>query len=94
MENDIIQQSDLKWMVETVNERQLAEENRLLRAANASANILIGGFHQDYDIVLHQSLQMLAESVQSSCACIWRNQERKMTGWVFSCGKHLLISGK
>lgn len=68
---------DLKRMAETSNERQWAEENRLLRAANASANVIIGGFHQDYSIVLHQSLQMLAESVQAGSACIWRNQEQE-----------------
>ena len=57
----------------SANHPSLADENRLLRAANAAAAMIIGGFHQDYETVLHQSLQMLGESLQARCACLWRN---------------------
>jgi len=55
----------------------LAEENRLLRAANSAAAVVIGGFHQDYDTVLIRSLQMLGESVQANYVGLWRNTERE-----------------
>ncbi|MCL2487654.1 MAG: ATP-binding protein [Oscillospiraceae bacterium] len=55
----------------------LAEENRLLRAVNAAAAMVIGGFHQDYETVLHQAVQMLGESLQACYAGIWRNAERE-----------------
>ena len=54
----------------------LAEENRLLRAANATAAMVIGGFHQDYGTVLVQALQMLGESIGANYVGIWRNVER------------------
>jgi signal transduction histidine kinase/ActR/RegA family two-component response regulator len=54
----------------------LAEENRLLRATSAASAMVIGGFHQDYDTVLVQSLQMLGESVQANYVGLWRNTEQ------------------
>ena len=55
----------------------LREENRLLRAANSAAAVVIGGFHQSYDTVLLQSLQMLGESVQADYVGLWRNMDRE-----------------
>jgi PAS domain S-box-containing protein len=52
----------------------LSEQNRMLRAANAAAAMIIGGFHEDYEMVLRQALQLLAESVQADRAYIWRNK--------------------
>ncbi|ULQ58519.1 response regulator [Brucepastera parasyntrophica] len=51
----------------------LAEQNRMLRAANAASATIIGGFHQDYETVVRQSLQILAESIQTQRAYIFRN---------------------
>jgi len=67
---------ELKRMVSCGNEKDLAEENRLLRAAHAAAAVVISGFHQDYDTVLIRSLQMIGESVQADYVGIWRNTER------------------
>ncbi|MCL2879103.1 MAG: ATP-binding protein [Treponema sp.] len=58
------------------DDKLLAEENRLLRAANAAAAVVIGGFQQDYAMVLIQSLQMLGECVGGNYVGIWRNVER------------------
>lgn len=54
---------------------ELASQNRMWRAANAAATMIIGGFHQDYETVLRQSLQILAESIEADRAYIWRNTE-------------------
>ena len=81
--------SKLKWaeekarLMEQENRRlakgatqgELAEQNRMLRAANSAAAMIIGGFHQDYEVVLEQSLQILGESIQADRAYIWRNKE-------------------
>ncbi|MDR0817544.1 MAG: response regulator [Clostridiales Family XIII bacterium] len=56
------------------DEGELAEQNRMLRAANAAAAMIIGGFHEDYETVLRQALQLLAESIEADRAYIWRNQ--------------------
>jgi len=56
--------------------QSLAEENRLLRAAISAAAMVIGGFHQDYDTVLIQAIQMLSESVDANYIGLWRNSER------------------
>lgn len=86
-----LDQSQLKWaeekaynrelgvkrLAQSIENESLAEENRLLRAANEAGSMLIGGFHQDYHTLLQQSLKMLGESVQADYASIWRNQERE-----------------
>jgi len=53
----------------------LAEENRLLRAANAASEIIIGGFHEDYELLLQRSLGRLAESIVADSAFMWRNSD-------------------
>ena len=55
------------------DDSRLSEENRLLRAAHAAAAVVIGGFHQSYDTVLLQSLQMLGESIEADYVGLWRN---------------------
>ena len=89
----VLDLSRLKWAEEKANtmERELkrlgfgrddsllTEENRLLRAANSAAAMVIGGVHQNYDMVLIQSLQMLGESVHADYAGLWRNTERDGT---------------
>ena len=67
---------EVKRLATSMDNHSLTEENRLLRASNAAAAMIIGGFHQDYETVLHQSLQMLCESIQANCVCIWRNMKR------------------
>ncbi|MDL2214048.1 response regulator [Clostridia bacterium OttesenSCG-928-O13] len=64
-----------KHLAMNMSESELAEENRLLRAANSASAMIIGGIHQDYEEVLRQSLQILGESVQADRAYIWRNRE-------------------
>ena len=66
---------ELKRLASGRDDQMLAEENRLLRAANAAAAVVIGGFHQDYDTVLIQALQRIGESVQAAYVGIWRNAE-------------------
>ena len=82
--------SRLKWAEEKARDMELevkrltlgrdnqllAEENRLLRATNIAAGIVIGGFHQDYELALVQSLQMIGESVGANYVGIWCNTER------------------
>lgn len=80
MDNDIIQKS--AGINREALER-LMEENRLLRAANDAAAIIIGGFHQEYEMVLNQALQTLGESVHADCACIFRNFEQDDQQWFF-----------
>ncbi|MDR0307222.1 MAG: response regulator [Chitinispirillales bacterium] len=69
-------ESEVKRLSVGIDADSLAEENRLLRAANAAAATIIGGFHQSYETVLHQAIAMLGESLQSNYAAIWRNTER------------------
>lgn len=57
-----------------VSKEGLANENRLLRAANSSAAMIIGGFYQDYETVLKQALQILGESLNADRAYMWRNR--------------------
>ncbi|MDR0855581.1 MAG: PAS domain-containing protein, partial [Christensenellaceae bacterium] len=54
-------------------ETDLADQNRLLRAANRAAQMIIGGFHQSYEVTLRQSLQIMGESLGADRAYIWRN---------------------
>ena len=68
---------DLKRLTSGRDNVSLAEENRLLRASIAAAAMVIGGFHQDYDTVLVQALQMLGESVGANYVGFWRNAERE-----------------
>ena len=67
---------EVKRLTSGSGEKWLAEENRLLRAANAAAAVVIGGFHQDYNTALIRSLQMIGESVQADYVGLWRNTER------------------
>ena len=66
---------EVKRLTSGFDDKQLAEENRLLRAANATAAMVIGGFHQDYETVLIQALQMLGESVDANYIGLFRNME-------------------
>lgn len=85
----VLDRSELKWadqktrdierqfksLSEGVSQGALAEQNRLLRAANSAAAMIIGGFYQDYQTVLRQALQILGESVQADRAGIYRNTD-------------------
>lgn len=66
-------EAETRRMAEGLDEGALVEQNRMLRAANTAATVIIGGYHQDYEAVLRQSLQVLGESVQADRAYIWRN---------------------
>ena len=80
--------SRLQWaeekarVMETENRRiakasaygELMEQNRMLRAINASSSMIIGGIHDDYETVLQQALQILGESIRTDRAHIWRNR--------------------
>ena len=67
---------EAKRLSQAQTQSDLAEQNRMLRAANAAAANIIGGFHQDYETVLTHSLQLLAESIQADRVMIWRNVQR------------------
>ncbi|QQO07807.1 response regulator [Breznakiella homolactica] len=64
---------EVKRLSAAAGDADLAEQNRMLRAANAASAMIIGGFHQDYETVVRQSLQILAESIQAQRAYIFRN---------------------
>ncbi|GHV84437.1 hypothetical protein AGMMS50230_00450 [Spirochaetia bacterium] len=70
-------ESEVRRLTQGTDDNTLAEENRLLRAANTAAAIIIGGFHQDYETVLHEAVQLLGESLGANYAGIWRNVERE-----------------
>ena len=74
------------------SDQLLAEENRLLRAGNAAAAMVIGGFDQDYDTVLIQSLQILGESVSANYAGLWRSAE--LNGSMYCSLKYHWASGE
>ncbi|MGI6154128.1 MAG: response regulator [Christensenellaceae bacterium] len=69
-------EAELKRTTSLTSEGALAEQNRLLRAGNSAAGLLIGDFYHDYETVLRISLQTLGESVQADRAFIWRNREK------------------
>ncbi|MDR0852804.1 MAG: response regulator [Clostridiales Family XIII bacterium] len=75
-------ETENRRLAKSQTENSLAEQNRMLRAANSAAAMIIGGFHEEYEMVLRQALQMLAESVQADRAYIWRN--RLVDGRLFS----------
>ena len=68
---------ELKRLALGRDDKYLIEENRLLRATIDSAAMVIGGFHQSYETVLIQAIQMLGESVQADFVGFWRNVERE-----------------
>ena len=51
----------------------LVNQNRMLSATNAAATMIIAGYHQDYETVLRQALQIIAESIEADKAYILRN---------------------
>jgi signal transduction histidine kinase len=57
--------------------KSIIEENRLLRVTIAASAMVIGGFHQNYDTVLLQAIQMIGESVGATFIGFWRNTERE-----------------
>ena len=66
-------EDEVRRLNASLDDHSLAEENRLLRAANAASAMIVGGYHQDYEFVLHQAVQMLGECLQANYAGIWRN---------------------
>ena len=74
---------EVKRLTSGRDDQLLAEENRLLRAANAAAAIVVGGFHQDYEIVLIQSLQIIGESVDADYVGLWRSTKRNESMYCF-----------
>ena len=70
-------EAELKRINSGRDNQSLEEENRLLRASISASAMVIGGFHQDYDTVLIQALQMLGESVDANYVGFWRNTERE-----------------
>ena len=68
-------EAENRRLIAGLPEGALAAENHLLWASNAAAQMIIGGFHQDYETVLRQSLQILGESLLADRAYIWRNRQ-------------------
>ncbi len=62
-------------MLSNSSDNDLKEQNHMLRAANSSANMIIGGYYSDYEIVLKQSLGILSESLRADRTYIWRNHK-------------------
>ena len=102
--------SEKKWMEQKVRELEieiqmlaqtsdndLKQQNHMLRAANSSANMIIGGYYNDYEVVLKQSLGILGESLLVDRARIWRNRKvnDKLSCYVRSewASKQNLLSG-
>ncbi|MDL2292860.1 response regulator [Acholeplasma sp. OttesenSCG-928-E16] len=72
-ENALKSELEIKRLNLVSSNANFAEESRLLRATNAAAFLLIGGFHQDYATLLSQALSILSRSIQSSHTGIFRN---------------------
>ncbi|GHU66630.1 hypothetical protein AGMMS49983_16660 [Clostridia bacterium] len=68
-------EAEVRRLAKNAPQGELEDQNRLLRAANAAAAMIIGGYHQDYNVVLLQALSILCESVASDRVSIWRNRE-------------------
>lgn len=60
-------------MLSQSSDNELKDQNHMLRAANSSANMIIGGYYDDYEVVLKQSLSILVESLRADRSYIWRN---------------------
>lgn len=52
---------------------ELAKENHMLRAVATASTLIVGGFHQDYEVVLRQALKYLAENIEADRGEIWVN---------------------
>jgi PAS domain S-box-containing protein len=68
-------EKEARHLLKDVPDEILAKQNRLLRAANAAAAMIIGGIHHDYEVVLRQAMSILAESVLADRVIIFRNRE-------------------
>jgi PAS domain S-box-containing protein len=68
-------EAETRRLAKNVTHGELADQNRILRATNSAAAMIIGGFHQDYETVLRQALSILGESVMADSVSVWRNQE-------------------
>lgn len=66
-------EKESKRFVEASSFSEIASRNRLLNAANMAAIVIIGGYHQEYETVLRQALQTLAESIEADRAYLLRN---------------------
>ncbi|GHT85547.1 hypothetical protein FACS18947_4450 [Bacteroidia bacterium] len=62
-----------KRLSQVTSDSFFAERNRMLRAANEAAAMIVGGFHQNYETVLNQALLIIGESIQADTAYILRN---------------------
>ena len=62
-------------MFSQTSDDEIKNQNHMLRAANSSANMIIGGYYDDYELVLTQSLGILAKSLRADRAYIWRNHK-------------------
>ncbi|MDR0875227.1 MAG: response regulator [Clostridiales Family XIII bacterium] len=68
-------EKEVRRLAKNAAQGELADQNRLLRAANSAAAMIIGGVNQDYETVLRQAISILGESVQTDSVSIWRNRE-------------------
>lgn len=58
---------------EGMSKGDMAEQIHLLRAANAAAAGIVGGFYQDYETTLFQALKTIGESLDADSLQIYRN---------------------
>lgn len=70
-----LMEEENRRLARSASQSSLEEQNRMLRAANSAANMIVGGIHQDYEQVLRQSLQILGESIGADRVSLWRNIE-------------------
>ncbi|MDR1422445.1 MAG: response regulator [Coriobacteriales bacterium] len=68
-------ETDNRRLALGLSDNDLADQNRILRALNLAARMIIGGFHQDYETTLQAALQVIGESVLANRVRIWRNIE-------------------
>ncbi|MGF6989628.1 PAS domain S-box-containing protein [Lachnospiraceae bacterium PM6-15] len=72
-EQNVLLEEDNRKIALNSPHAQLEDQNRMLRAANRSARMIVGGFNQDYEKVLKNALQILGESILADRVQIWRN---------------------
>lgn len=66
---------EYKRLAQGYTNDELINQNRILRATNFASAMVIGGYHQNYETVLTQALQVICESIQADRICIYRNAE-------------------
>lgn len=74
-------------LIDGMPKSELTSQIHLLRAGNAAAAGIVGGFYQDYETVLLQALKTIGESLEADSVQIYRNDRKDegMSCYMRSC---------